>query len=154
MLIASLSMWVALSDERADLSFTEVIGSSTWHIYSFTCRHYTWSVMKNPVPYAYLLFTVLLTTLALVSVSSGAGDAIWSKSNFWPTCHRHFRSSPLPHVCTVPRASAIFEMHHGSRVLCSAPPVMGILPRSSKLCQNSVLSVSLSILEAEKSTGK
>jgi hypothetical protein len=40
---------------------------------------------------------------------SGTGADIWSKSNFGPTGHHHPRSSPLPHVCTVLRASAIFK---------------------------------------------
>jgi hypothetical protein len=51
------------------------------------------------------------------------------------------RRSLLPLVCTIPSASAISEMHSGSRVLwwCLAPPV--ILPRSPELYQNGVISI-------------
>jgi hypothetical protein len=42
------------------------------------------------------------------------GAAIWSKTNFGPTGHHHPRSSPLPHVCTVPSTCTIFLMHSGS----------------------------------------
>jgi hypothetical protein len=41
------------------------------------------------------------------SIISGTGADIWSKTNFGPTGHHHLRSSPLPRVFTVPRASAM-----------------------------------------------
>jgi hypothetical protein len=40
--------------------------------------------------------------------NEGPGAAIWSETNFGHTSHHHPRSSPLPHICTIPRASAIF----------------------------------------------
>jgi hypothetical protein len=43
------------------------------------------------------------------SVTSGTGATIWSKANSEPTFHHHPRSSPLPRICTVPSASAIFK---------------------------------------------
>jgi hypothetical protein len=43
------------------------------------------------------------------SIISGTGAAIWSKTNFGPIGHHHPRSSPIPLICTVPSASAIFK---------------------------------------------
>jgi hypothetical protein len=45
----------------------------------------------------------------LVSIIPGTGAAIWSKTNFPSTGHHHPRSHALPHVCTVPSASASFK---------------------------------------------
>jgi hypothetical protein len=41
-------------------------------------------------------------------IISGTGAAIWSKTNFGLIGHHHHPNTPLPRVCTVPRASAIF----------------------------------------------
>jgi hypothetical protein len=35
---------------------------SVWHIYNFTCRHCTYSVVKSPVPCGYTRFMHLLVT--------------------------------------------------------------------------------------------
>jgi hypothetical protein len=43
------------------------------------------------------------------SIISRTGTAIWSKTNFGPTGHHHPQGSPIPHVCTVPSASATFK---------------------------------------------
>jgi hypothetical protein len=42
------------------------------------------------------------------SILSGTCAAIWLKTNFGSSGHHHPRKSPLPHVCTVPSASAFF----------------------------------------------
>jgi hypothetical protein len=43
-----------------------------------------------------------------LSIISGTGAVIWSKTNLGASGHHHPRSSPLLRVCTVPSASAIF----------------------------------------------
>jgi hypothetical protein len=64
-IVAVLSMWGALSDERPGLLFTAVTVSSTCHLY--TILHVSilhgQSVVKSPVPCGYILFTVLNVTL-------------------------------------------------------------------------------------------
>jgi hypothetical protein len=72
----------------------------------------------------------------VVSTISGTGATIWSRTNFGPTGQHHSLSSSLPHVCTVPCASAIFWMHTGSRVLWEHSSPLAILPRTSKFYQN------------------
>jgi hypothetical protein len=86
-----------------------------------------------------------------LSIISGTGADIWSKSNFGPPGRYHPWSSPHPHVCTVPSTSAIFK-HPGNCVLwgCSALPA--ILSWSCHLCQSGVLSVLPSIWEIGESS--
>jgi hypothetical protein len=50
------------------------------------------------------------STLLLWSIISGTGAAISSKTNFGPTGHYRPWSSPLLHLCTVPRICAIFTL--------------------------------------------
>jgi hypothetical protein len=75
------------------------------------------------------------------------------KTSFGPTGHHHHWSNPLPHVSTIPSASATFIVHPVSCVLwgCSAPAA--ILPWSPQLCRNGRLSVLSSIfnIQTEKS---
>jgi hypothetical protein len=61
-------MWSAFSDERAGLSFTAVMVSSTRYIYVFTNLHVSILhklVVKSPVPCGYVLFTVVHVALTI-----------------------------------------------------------------------------------------
>jgi hypothetical protein len=42
------------------------------------------------------------------SIINGVGAAIWSGINFGPIGHNYRQSSPLPRICTIPSASAVF----------------------------------------------
>jgi hypothetical protein len=44
----------------------------------------------------------------VISIISGTGFALWSETSFEPTVHHHLWSSPLPRICTILSASAIF----------------------------------------------
>jgi hypothetical protein len=69
MIAVVLSMWGALSDKRSGLSFTEVILSSTCHLYwqSYKSALYIVSC-QDLIPCRYLLFPVLHVTLVKVKV--------------------------------------------------------------------------------------
>jgi hypothetical protein len=86
-------------------------------------------------------------------IISRTGPAIWPKTNFGPTGHHHPRSSPLPHVCTVPGASGIALMHPGSRVLWECSVLPAVLPPSPQLCQNGSLSILSSTAKQRKVGG-
>jgi hypothetical protein len=87
-------------------------------------------------------FTLYTTTLqkTLLSIISGTGAAIGSKTNFGPTGHHHPRSSLLLCVCTISSASA-FSKRILKVVFCARSSPLAMLPLSPQLCQMTVFSI-------------
>jgi hypothetical protein len=98
----------------------------------------------------YKKFIFYNSLVPLKSIISGTGAAIYSNNDFGPTGHHHPRSSPLPRVCTVLSASAIFKCILEVGVLCRCSVQPAILPRSPQLCLNGGLSVARGLSQASR----